>query len=377
MGEADVSTPSAPFAGLLGDATEIAFERAAGELRTGRPIVIESEDGATLVAALDGVTPHIYDLFREFGGARLVISAERAQTLGLKIDHSVALPLRSFDRQAAQNFAVVPYVATPADWEPGSDAASTALDLCKYALLLPAVISLELNGEAALPADLFRIRLDRLRSPSPVFELEIVSEADVPLAGNIETRFVVLRGGPAPRDQVAVIVGRPDPAKPVPVRAHSACLTGDMFGSLRCDCGDQLRNAIARLNAAGGGVLLYLDQEGRGIGIGNKMRAYSLQDDGFDTIDANSVLGFEPDERRYEYAAAMLAKLGFRKIVLLTNNPHKIEALALAGIEVVERQPLTGTPTVENLHYLYTKAQRSNHMLADLLALAAPMAAGE
>jgi GTP cyclohydrolase II len=365
------------FAGLLGDADQIAFERAAAELRTGRPIVIADEAGATLLAALDGITPHVYDLFQEYGGARLVISGERAQTIGLKIEHSVALPLRGLDRHTAQNIAVAPYMPAPTDWEPGSDAASVALELCKYALLLPAAVSLELTGEDTLPPDLFRIALNRLRAPAAAFELEIVSEADVPLAGNIETRFVVMRGGPAPRDQVAVIVGRPDTAEPVPVRVHSACLTGDMFGSLRCDCGDQLRNAIARLNAAGGGVLLYLDQEGRGIGIGNKMRAYSLQDDGFDTIDANSVLGFEPDERRYEYAAAMLAKLGFRRIVLLTNNPDKIEALEMAGIEVVERQPLTGTPTVQNLHYLYTKAQRSNHMLADLLALAAPMAAGE
>ena len=114
-------------------------------------------------------------------------------------------------------------------------------------------------------------------------------------------------------------------------------------------------------------------QEGRGIGIGNKMRAYSLQDDGFDTIDANSVLGFEADERRYDYAAAMLVKLGYRRIILLTNNPDKIEALNLAGIEVVERQSLTGVTTAENLHYLYTKAQRSNHMLGDLLALAEPI----
>jgi GTP cyclohydrolase II len=372
-----MSTQSTLLTGLLGDAAEIGFERAAAELRTGRPVVIEGDDDATLVAALDGVTPRIYELFREFAGARLVISAARAQILNLKIDHSVALPLRGLDRQAAQHLTVAPGLPAPADWEPGSDAASAALELCKYALLLPTVVSLELTGDIALPADLFRIRLDRLQAPAAPFSLEVVSEADVPLAGNIETRFVVMRGGPAPRDQVAVIVGRPDPEGPVPVRVHSACLTGDMFGSLRCDCGDQLRNAIARLNAAGGGVLLYLDQEGRGIGIGNKMRAYRLQDEGFDTLDANSVLGFEPDERRYEYAAAMLAQLGYRRIVLLTNNPDKVEALGLAGIEVVERQPLTGTPTAQNLHYLFTKAQRSNHMLADLLALAAPMAAGE
>jgi len=360
------------FAGLAGDETHIAFDRAAAELRAGRPLVVETQDSATLVAALDGVTPHVYGLFREFGG-RLVISTERAKTLGLAVDHPIALPLRRLDRDAAQQLAITPHLPAPADWEPGSAAAGATLELCKYALLLPAALSVALDGETAPPPDLFRIRLDRLQAPAAAFDLEIVSEAEVPLAGGISTRFVVMRGGPAPRDQVAVIVGAPDPSKPVPVRVHSACLTGDMFGSLRCDCGDQLRNAVARLNAAGGGVLLYLDQEGRGIGIGNKMRAYSLQDDGFDTIDANSVLGFEADERRYDYAAAMLAKLGYRRIILLTNNPDKIEALNLAGIEVVERQSLTGVTTAENLHYLYTKAQRSNHMLGDLLALAEPI----
>jgi GTP cyclohydrolase II len=361
------------FAGLLGDGMHIAFDRAAAELRMGRPVVIETQYDATVVAALDGVTPHVYDLFREFGGGRLILSTERALVLGLQVERPVALPLRRLDRDAAQNLALAPHLQPPADWEPADEAVAAALELCKYALLLPAVVSLPLNDEIKLSPDLFRVPLDRLKPPSEPMSLEIVSEADVPLAGRIGTRFVVMRGGPAPRDQVAVIVGRPDPSKPVPVRVHSACLTGDMFGSLRCDCGDQLRTAITRLNAAGGGVLLYLDQEGRGIGIGNKMRAYSLQDDGFDTIDANSVLGFEPDERRYDYAAQMLAKLGFRRIILLTNNPDKIEALNRAGIEVVERQSLTGAATPQNLHYLYTKAQRSNHMLGDLLALAQPI----
>jgi GTP cyclohydrolase II len=178
---------------------------------------------------------------------------------------------------------------------------------------------------------------------------------------------MVFRGGPAGRDQVAVVIGHPDPSQPVLVRAHSACLTGDLFGSLRCDCGDQLQNALDRLAQAGGGVLLYLDQEGRGIGIGNKMRAYALQDDGFDTIDADAVLGFSPDERRYDYAASILHKLGYRKIVLLTNNPEKIGALTRAGIEVVDRQPLYGAVTPQNDAYLNTKHRRARHLLQDLL----------
>src|SRR5262249_44273975 len=147
------------------------------------------------------------------------------------------------------------------------------------------------------------------------------------------------------------------------VRAHSACLTGDLFGSLRCDCGDQLHNALVQLAGEKGGILLYLDQEGRGTGIRNKMRAYALQDEGLDTIDADATLGYAPDERSYEIAASMLAKLGFRRVRLLTNNPDKVEGLQRAGIEVVGRRPLLGTITDENRSYLSTKVHRAGHLL--------------
>jgi GTP cyclohydrolase II len=157
------------------------------------------------------------------------------------------------------------------------------------------------------------------------------------------------------------------------VRVHSACLTGDLFGSLKCDCGDQLHGAMDRLASEGGGVLLYLDQEGRGIGIGNKMRAYALQQDGLDTIDADAALGFSADERSFKCAAAMLLTLGFRKIVLLTNNPEKVGALTRAGLDVVGRRPLFGCVTPQNRHYLQVKADRSHHALGALLK---PPAAG-
>ncbi len=196
--------------------------------------------------------------------------------------------------------------------------------------------------------------------------LEIASEASVPIAGAADARVVVFRGGGAARDQVAIIVGDPDPGQPVLVRLHSACLTGDLFGSLRCDCGDQLRGAIACLKGEGGGILLYLDQEGRGIGIRNKMRAYTLQDDGLDTIDADAILGFDADERRYDVAAAMLERLGYRRIRLLTNNPDKGEALRRAGLEIVGRRPLLGPVTVHNQRYLATKSQRAGHLLDDV-----------
>ncbi len=369
-----MSTPTDNFAALLGAEANIAFDRAAGELRSGRPIVIEAPGGATIVAALDGVSPQVYASFRGMADARLVLTAKRGQALGFSVEHPAGFPLAGLDREAAQRLATTPHIQAPGEWKPADAVAAAALDICKYALLLPAVLSARVADGAQLPRDIHRVALDRLMVPAlgSSYDLEIVSEAEVPLAGGVKTRFVVLRGGPAPRDQVAVVIGTPDPSKPVPVRVHSACLTGDLFGSLRCDCGDQLRNAIAQLNAAGGGVLLYLDQEGRGIGIGNKMRSYTLQDAGFDTIDADGVLGFDSDERRYEFAAAMLAKLGYRRIVLLTNNPAKIEALTHAGIDVTARQSLTGGVTPENLHYLHTKAKRANHMLDTLLDLAEP-----
>jgi GTP cyclohydrolase II len=165
-------------------------------------------------------------------------------------------------------------------------------------------------------------------------------------------------------DQVAIIVGKPDHSKPVPVRLHSACLTGDVFGSRRCDCGDQLQLAIARLEGLGGGVILYLAQEGRGIGLANKMRAYRLQDGGLDTRDANTTLGFEDDERDYGIAALMLRTLNCTRIMLLTNNPAKLDGLTEAGIDISARVPLEVPITPHNKRYLTTKAVRSGHKLA-------------
>jgi GTP cyclohydrolase II len=162
---------------------------------------------------------------------------------------------------------------------------------------------------------------------------------------------------------LAIIIGEPSSDHPVLTRLHSECFTGDVLGSLRCDCGDQLRGALGVMAAAGGGVLLYLAQEGRGIGLVNKLRAYALQDRGLDTIDANGALGFDPDERFYRPAAEMLRQLGFTKIRLMTNNPQKLAALALYDIAIVERVPLAFPSNAHNESYLRTKAVRSGHYL--------------
>jgi GTP cyclohydrolase II len=200
-----------------------------------------------------------------------------------------------------------------------------------------------------------------------VQSLRISAKADMPLQGGVTARFVVfsdaIGGGSA-----AAIIGRPDPTRPVLVRLHSACLTGDVFGSRRCDCGDQLRLSLTQLDEAGGGVILYLAQEGRGVGLANKIRAYRLQDLGLDTVDANTTLGFDDDERDYGVAARMLKLLGYTRILLLTNNPAKVDGLSEGGIEVCGRLPLVTPVHADNRRYLAARAKRAGHDLMDLLA---------
>jgi len=197
--------------------------------------------------------------------------------------------------------------------------------------------------------------------------LTIAGEAHVPLSSGVRTRFVVFRDAFGD-DPVAVIVGTPDLSKPVPVRIHSACLTGDVFGSRRCDCGDQLKLALARLQESGGGIILYLAQEGRGVGLANKMRTYKLQDAGLDTVDANTTLGFDDDERDYRMAARMLQMLGCTRVVLLTNNPTKVDGLANSGIEIAGRMPIETPVNADNRRYLTAKASRAGHQLGHVFA---------
>ena len=197
----------------------------------------------------------------------------------------------------------------------------------------------------------------------PTAGLERVAEARVPLAEAENARLIAFRPRDGGTEHLAILIGSPDPAAPVLVRLHSECFTGDLLASLRCDCGDQLRGAIAAIAQAGDGVLLYLAQEGRGIGLVNKLRAYRLQDAGFDTLDANEQLGFDADERVYLPAAEMLRQLGFGTVRLLTNNPDKVAALERYGIRVAERVPHVFPSNGHNERYLRTKATRSGHLL--------------
>jgi GTP cyclohydrolase II len=189
-----------------------------------------------------------------------------------------------------------------------------------------------------------------------------LSEAMIPTEDG-QYRMILFQDQQTGHEHVAMVMGEVDPAKPALVRIHSECMTGDLFGSYRCDCGEQLAGARRRIAAEGAGIILYLRQEGRGIGLANKLRAYALQDQGHDTVDANLLLGFAADQRSFDVAAAMLTHLGVRTVKLMTNNPRKMDTLQALGITVIERLPLRPTPRPENHHYLSTKAAKLGHHL--------------
>ncbi|MBI1208827.1 MAG: GTP cyclohydrolase II [Azospirillum sp.] len=360
-----------------------AVDRAVSALRRGEAIVLTQTDGTgALVLALEVASPEaLAGLPRLTGtGHRLVVSRRRAAAVGHVADGPgvVALSLAG----EAEPTAVADLI------EPGRDsdaavarlavAAATAADdfdlaafrLVKLARLLPAAAVGDLAE--VTDADAWAHRNDLLAvsavdvSAYQEFTargLTRVVEARVPLAGAEDARLIAFRAGDGGPEHLAIVIGAPDPATAVLTRLHSECFTGDLLGSLRCDCGEQLRGAVAEISRAGSGLLLYLRQEGRGIGLVNKLRAYRLQDGGLDTIDANGSLGFEADERVYLPAAEMLRQLGIGRIRLLTNNPEKVEQLQRFGIEVAERVAHAFPGNGHNERYLRAKAERAGHLL--------------
>lgn len=357
---------------LFGSQAYTSVSRVLNELQARRPIRVDAPGEALLVLPVEGLDDRRLAEFVLLCGPAelsLVVTQQRARALGLETSVPMLVPLSgALDAAAIFNLAAEPEIHFTAGAKTASPAAAAAIQLVKLTRGLPAVLVANVlgldfhltNSIVAVDAeagDHFAVDAES--------SLVVASEASIPLASGVAARFVVFRdasGG----DEVAIVVGKPDLEKPVPVRLHSACLTGDVFGSRRCDCGDQLQLALTRLESLGGGIILYLAQEGRGLGLANKMRAYRLQDSGLDTFDANTTLGFDDDERDYRVAALMLRKLNCSRILLLTNNPAKLDGLAKAGIEIVARVPLEAPINPHNKRYLTTKADRSGHQFVTL-----------
>ena len=369
---------------LFGTREQVGVGRGLAEFRAGRPIVVKSGSETLLCLPVEGLNKERLVAFRALCAPiapRLVLTSLRARSLGIDANEPVALELRP-DADASMIMALVAdatsdHVFVP---EPAGPAAIAAIDLVKLAQVLPAVLVAETTATmvnafnpSIITVEASAVALFREKA---TLSLAIAGEAYVPLNSGVRTRFVVFRDAFG-EDPVAVIVGTPDLSKPVPVRIHSACLTGDVFGSRRCDCGDQLKLALARLHEAGGGIILYLAQEGRGVGLANKMRTYKLQDGGLDTVDANTTLGFDDDERDYGVAARMLQMLGCTRAVLLTNNPAKLDGLTKAGIEIAGRMPIETPINSDNRRYLTAKASRAGHHLRHVTAALAETPEGD
>ena len=359
---------------LFGSRGHTSVSRGLGEFHGRRPVLITATGEAVLALPVEGLDGQRLAEFMALCGPivpRLIITERRALALGLDASTPMALPLSAGDDANAILALVTDATseripaAKPASW-----AAAAAIQLVKLSQSLPAVLVADVVAHAvACEESIVRVEADAVArfADDAIRSLIVASEASVPLNSGTPTRFVVFRDamGGSP---VAIIVGKPDSTNAVPVRLHSACLTGDVFGSRRCDCGDQLRLALALLEDLGGGVILYLAQEGRGLGLANKMRTYQLQDDGLDTFDANTTLGFDDDERDYGIAARMLRILNCMRIVLLTNNPTKLDGLTKAGIEIASRMPLEAPINADNRRYMTAKAARAGHRFDHLTA---------
>jgi len=354
---------------LMGDPEAVSVERAVAEMRSGRPVVIGEGDAAVLAVAAESIEDQALAALKAAAASegRLVLSPPRLRLLGYDHAEPGIVPLG--EKGAGAIHEMVSHIgarlngAAPRRADALDEA---ALDLVRLAFLLPAAITLPLDPRAQPKlAGLAAVEAQAIRAyrETAVTSPRIVARAPVPLEDVAESEFVVFRGGEGMRDQVAVIIGRPNPAEPVYIRMHSACLTGDLFASLKCDCGDQLRGTVKRMAELGGGVLLYLDQEGRGNGIANKIRAYRLQHAGYNTFDADEILGFDLDQRRFDFAAAMMTQLGFSRVRLLTNNPAKVMALKEAGLEVVSIHRVGARPTSHNAGYLAAKRDLAGHMI--------------
>jgi GTP cyclohydrolase II len=361
----------------LGTPRTRAVHRAIAEARRGVPVILAAKSPIIVVPAetvgAEGL--RLIDLLSATPASLLLAPSRAAAILRQNLaDQAPVIALKL--ARPLIDIATLRRAADPTleqilpEFEPipAPPAGLAALALGKLARLLPAMVAAPVRpGWASLPAgaDLLTVPADDLLAYPTLLAASLtkVAEVAVPLDAAPDARLIAFRALDQGIEHMAILVGDPAAHHAPLVRVHSECFTGDLLGSLRCDCGPQLQGAIARMAAEGAGAVLYLAQEGRGIGLINKLRAYSLQDRGLDTIDANRALGWEADERNFHIAAAMLRQLNLPRIRLLTNNPEKVTSLAACGIEIAARIPHSFAPNGVNDSYLATKSARFGHLL--------------
>lgn len=377
----DTLEPAAVYVSSCPDAEILrvrGVHRAIAELRRGTPVLLTGDAPLLLLAAETASSSSLNEFMALAAGspALLLAPTRAAALLQRPVPQNVpAVALSLSERLLAPEILLSLADPTVEQMLPDQPVlvappllASGALALAKLGRLLPAVIVAP-AGQAALDA-VANLQLLAVAAKevlvypnASALGLRPVAEAEVPLQSSEHTRIVAFRAPDAGVEHLAILVGRPEDAVAPLVRIHSECFTGDLLDSLRCDCGQQLRGAIARMAEDGAGVLLYLAQEGRGIGLVNKLRAYTMQDRGLDTLDANRALGWGADERNFMVAATMLDSLGIKRIRLLTNNPDKLSALSACGVQIEGREAHSFAPNGVNDQYLATKAERFGHML--------------
>jgi GTP cyclohydrolase II len=353
--------------------------RAASELRRGVPVILDGDKPLLILGAETAGADGLAELEVLSGTHPVLILAPSRAAAILRAPRSanpspvaVTVPtsLRSIElyQSLANPTALQPPPRDLLRLVPAPPGAAAAIGLAKIGRLLPALLAAQLGrGTASGRAGKGLVKVsaaDVLAHPyQDVAGLRQVTSAAVPLLDAPDSRVVAFRSDGSALEHLAIVIGQPGSHDAPLVRLHSECFTGDLLGSLRCDCGDQLRGAIGQIVQAGSGVLLYLAQEGRGIGLMNKLRAYELQDRGLDTMDANRALGWESEERNFLLGATMLRIMGINRIRLLTNNPDKVAAMRMCGITVTERKAHLFAPNGVNDDYLATKAARFGHLL--------------
>ena len=363
---------------MLLNASEIS-SRLVSDLRLGLPVILYDGKQIVLAAAIETLHSEKLDKINQIAERKkfeIAITNRRAKVLNARIYNEAVTRLSIKEKIDIKLLQAIADPSKDLDYplkgpfqserDGNFDIASLSLSLCKKARLLPASILVNITN--SIRRDLVSAQISecdinnlKIKSEETAF-LPKLSSAQLPIGGQQNISLTVFRELTDLTEHYAIVFGKPKNSQPVLTRVHSACFTGDLLGSEKCDCGEQLSVSMSKMKEEGNGILLYLNQEGRGIGLANKMRAYHLQSIGFDTVDANHRLGFEDDERDLEIAAKILRSLDVHDVKLMTNNPKKIELLTSHGITVNERVPLIVSINPNNENYLKTKAKKSGHL---------------